>query len=100
MRDAAMESATRHATEVPMETALTAVELFEQLEQLEAIAAPSILSDLHVGRLLAAAAARGALENVAINLASIHDSSYISDMKSRAAAVEARLAANPVTSSR
>jgi formiminotetrahydrofolate cyclodeaminase len=95
MRDAAIESATRHATEVPMETALIAVEVFEKLAQLEAVAAPSMLSDLHVGRLLAAAAARGALENVAINLASIHDSAYIAEMKSRAAAIEARLKANP-----
>jgi len=47
------------ATEVPMETALIAVdEYFEKLAQLEAVApAPSMLSDLHVGRLLAAAAA-------------------------------------------
>jgi glutamate formiminotransferase/formiminotetrahydrofolate cyclodeaminase len=99
-RDAAMESATRHAAEVPMETALAAVEVFEKLVQLESMAAPSMLSDLRVGRLMAAAATRGALENVAINLASIRDSSYISEMKSRAAAVEARLAANPVATSR
>src|SRR6266403_1987160 len=95
MRDAAIENATRHATEVPMETALIAVEVFEKLAQLEAVAAPSMLSDLHVGRLLAAAAARGALENVAMNLASIHDPAYVSEMKSRAAAIEARLKANP-----
>jgi formiminotetrahydrofolate cyclodeaminase len=99
-RDAAIESATRHAAEVPMETALAAVEVFEKLVQLEAMAAPSMLSDLHVGRLMAAAAARGALENVAINLASLHDSSYVSEMKSRAAGVEARLAANPVSAGR
>jgi glutamate formiminotransferase / formiminotetrahydrofolate cyclodeaminase len=96
MRDAAIESATRHAAEVPMETALAAVEVSEKLVQLEAMAAPSMLSDLRVGRLMAAAAAHGALENVAINLTSIRDSSYVSEMKSRAAAVEARLAANPV----
>ena len=94
-RDAAIQSATRHAAEVPMETAVAAVEVFEKLVQLEAVAAPSMLSDLHVGRWIAAAAARGALENVAINLASLHDSSYISDMKSRAEAVQARLAALP-----
>jgi glutamate formiminotransferase/formiminotetrahydrofolate cyclodeaminase len=96
-RDIAVETATRHAAEVPMETAFAAVEVFEKLVQLEAIAAPSMLSDLHVGRLMAAAAARGALENVATNLASIHDSAYVSEMKSRAAAIEARLAAIPVT---
>jgi glutamate formiminotransferase/formiminotetrahydrofolate cyclodeaminase len=99
-REAALESATRHATEVPLETALAAVEVFEKLVQLEAIAAPSMLSDLHVGRLMAAAAARGALENVTINLASIHDLAYVSDMKFRAAMVEARLAANPVTANK
>jgi len=94
-RNAAIESATRHAAEVPLDTALAAVELFEKLVQLETMAAPSMLSDLHVGRWMAAAAARGALENVAINLASLHDASYISEMKSRATAIEARLAANP-----
>ena len=94
-----MESATRYATEVPMETALAAADVFEKLVQLEAMAAPSMLSDLRVGRLMAVAAARSALENVAINLASIHDSSYVSAMKSRAAGVEERLAAKPVKAS-
>jgi glutamate formiminotransferase/formiminotetrahydrofolate cyclodeaminase len=93
-RDAAIESATRQAAEVPMETALAAVDIFEQLVQLEAMTAPSMLSDLHVGRSMAAAAVRGALENVAINLASLADAAYISEMKSHAAAIEARLAAN------
>ena len=96
-RTAAIESATRHAAEVPMATALAAVELFEKLVQLEPMAAPSMLSDLRVGRWMAAAAVRGALENVAINLASLHDSSYVSEMKSRVAAIETRLAANPAT---
>jgi glutamate formiminotransferase/formiminotetrahydrofolate cyclodeaminase len=96
VREAAIERATRHATEVPMETALAAVEILEKLVQLETIAAPSMLSDLHVARLMAVAAARGALENVAINLASSSDSAYVLEMKSRAAAVEGRLAASPM----
>ena len=96
-REAAIERAIRHAAEIPMETALAAVKVFEELVQLEAIAAPSMLSDLRVGRLMAAAAARAALENVAINLASIDDSAYVLDMKSRAKAVKARLATSPVT---
>jgi glutamate formiminotransferase len=95
-RESALETATRHAADVPMETAQAAVEVFEKLGQLETIAAPSMLSDLRVGRLMAAAAARGALENVMINLASLHDSAYVMEMKSRAAAMEARLASNPV----
>jgi glutamate formiminotransferase/formiminotetrahydrofolate cyclodeaminase len=95
-RESAIQDATRHAAAVPMETAYAAVEVFEKLVQLEAIAAPSMLSDLRVGRLMAAAATRGAIENVTMNLASLHDSSYVLEMKSRAAAIESRLASNPV----
>ncbi len=80
-----------------MQVAEAAVELYGRLGQLEAIAAPSMLSDLRVGRLMAAAAARGALENVAINLESIADAGYVSVMQARAAALEARLASSPVT---
>ncbi len=96
-RDAAIQRATRGAAEVPLQVAEAAVELYERLGQLESISAASMLSDLCVGRLMAAAGARGALENVAINLESIIDSSYVAAMQKRAAALEARLAASPVT---
>jgi len=43
-------------------TALIAVEVFEKLAATEAVAAPSMLSDLHVGRLLAAQRTRCAGE--------------------------------------
>ena len=92
-RDAAIQDATRHAADVPMETALAATEVFEQLVQLEPMVPSSMLSDVHVGRLMATAAVRGALENVAINLESIHDSSYVSKMKSRSADLEGRVRA-------
>ena len=52
-----------------------------------------MISDLRVGRLMAAAAVRGALENVAINLESITDASYVRAMKARLAEIEERLAA-------
>ncbi len=96
-RDAAVQRATRQAAEVPMHVAAAAVELYERLGQLESIAAASMLSDLRVGRLMAAAAARGALENVAINLESITDASYVTAIQTRAAALEARLTSSPVT---
>jgi len=95
-RDAAIQRATREAAEVPMHVAEAATELYERLGQLESVAAASMLSDLRVGRLMAAAAARGALENVAINLESITDASYVASMQARAAALEARLASSPV----
>jgi glutamate formiminotransferase / formiminotetrahydrofolate cyclodeaminase len=96
-RDAAIQRATREAAEVPMQVAKAAVDLYERLGQLEAIAAASMLSDLRVGRLMASAAARGALENVAINLASISDPSYVAAIQARATALETRLASSPVT---
>ena len=99
-REEAIEQATRGAAEVPMEVAERACELFERLGQLESIASPSMISDLRVGRLMAVAAARGALENVAINLDGIRDAGFIAKMRERMAAVEARLAGSPVTAAR
>ncbi len=96
-RDAAIQQATRRAAEVPMEVAEGAVELYERLGQLKAISAASMMSDLRVGRLMAAAGARGALENVAINLESVSDAGYVAAMQAKAAALEARLSSSPVT---
>ncbi len=96
-RGDAIQRATRGAVEVPLKVAEAAVELYERLGQLETVSAASMLSDLRVGRLMAAAAARGALENVAINLESITDAGYAEAMRARAAALEARLASSPVT---
>jgi glutamate formiminotransferase len=90
-REEAIQAATRHAAEVPMLVARAAAEIFERLGQLEAIASPSMLSDLRVGRLMAAAGARGALENVAINLESIIDAAFAAKMREQSAAVESRL---------
>ncbi len=95
-RDAAIQSATRRAAEVPMQVAEAAVALHERLGQLESVAAASMRSDLRVGRWMAAAGARGALENVAVNLESLDDGDFARALKARAAAVEARLAASPV----
>src|SRR5712692_7331563 len=96
LREEAIQRATRGAVEVPLYVAETAVELYERLGQLEPISAASMLSDLRVGRLMAAAAARGALENVTINLESISDAAYVAAMQKRATALEARLASSPV----
>jgi len=95
-REEAVEAATRRAAEVPLQVAEAALNLYERLGQLESIAAASMSSDLRVARLMAAAAARGALENVAINLESIRDAGYVRTMQGRMAAVESRLPASPV----
>ena len=90
-REAAIQSATRSAAEVPLQVAESAVALLERLGQLAPIAAASMKSDLEVARLMAAAAARGALANVEINLDSISDSGYVTMMRQKVAGIRERL---------
>jgi glutamate formiminotransferase len=89
------------AAEASLEMALTAAQIFEQWVQLEAMAAPSMLTALHIGRGMALAAAQGALQNLETHLAAIHDLGddfgYISRIRSRVTGIEARLSLNPVS---
>jgi len=96
-RAEAIQAATKGAAEVPMQTAEAAAALLSLLGQLEPIISPAMMSDLRVGRLMAASAIRGALENVAINLDSITDAAYVSAMRARMGAVEDQLSAAPVS---
>jgi len=94
-RDAAIQAATRGATEVPLEVAERAVVVFERLGQLEAIAAASMRSDLQVGRMMANAGALGALANVEINLDGITDAGYAASIRAKAKALRERLSQAP-----
>ncbi len=96
-RDAAVENATRRASEESLGTAAAATEVFERLVQLEAFTPASMHADLRVGRELAVAAARGALEIVSANLSSFRDPTGSAEIKSRVAAIDARLPGSPVT---
>lgn len=93
-REEAIQKATRGAAEVPMSVARKAVEIYERLGQLESISSASMLSDLRVARLMAAAGARGALANVAINLDSITDASFVASMRKQSSEIEGRLSAS------
>jgi glutamate formiminotransferase / formiminotetrahydrofolate cyclodeaminase len=95
-RESAIQQGLQEAAKVPLEVARTAVEIFERLGQLESISSPSMLSDIRVGRLMAAAGVRGALENVAINLESITDAAFAGRMRSESASLLARVTASPV----
>src|SRR5437870_10357011 len=90
-RNEAILAATRLAAEVPLHVAETSVALFERLGQLASISAASMRSDLQVARLMAAAGARGALENVEINLNGITDAAYVQAMRDRIRALRAHL---------
>jgi glutamate formiminotransferase / formiminotetrahydrofolate cyclodeaminase len=90
-RDAAIQEALQGAANVPLEVARKSAEVFELLGKLESISSPSMYSDIRVGKLMAAAGARGALENVAINLESIADTAFVSRLRSESAAISARV---------
>jgi glutamate formiminotransferase/formiminotetrahydrofolate cyclodeaminase len=90
-RESAIQNALQGAANVPMEVARKAANVFDLLGQLERIASPSMLSDIRVGRLMAGAAVRGALENVSINLQSITDSGFSARLRSESELLAARI---------
>ena len=89
------------AAEANLELALTAAQIFERWVQLEAMAGPSMLTALRIGRGMALAAAQGSIRNVETHLAAIHhlgeDFGYILRISSRVAGIEARLSLNSVS---
>jgi methenyltetrahydrofolate cyclohydrolase len=92
-RDAALQERTIKAAEVPFTIA-------ERCGQVVALALPAArlgnkwaVSDAGVGALLAEAALRSALLNVEINLASIRDAAFVSQMRQRMARLSAEAAA-------
>jgi glutamate formiminotransferase / formiminotetrahydrofolate cyclodeaminase len=90
-REFAIQSAAKGAAEVPLGVAEKASHLDARLLQLEAIAAASMKSDLQVARLMAIAAATGALANVEINLDGLKDTGYVQTMKGKVAALRNQL---------
>ncbi|HKW62374.1 MAG TPA: glutamate formimidoyltransferase [Candidatus Acidoferrum sp.] len=95
LREAAIQKATKGAAEVPLQVAERTVALYERLGQLEGIVAASMLSDLHVARMMADAGARGALANVEINLDGLKDAAYAASMRAKAGALRKRLSDAP-----
>ena len=95
-RDEAVQQALRGAVQVPLEVGRKAADLFDRLGQLEGLSSPSMLSDIRVGRLMAAAAVRGAIENVSINLESMTDRAFTASAKAETDALLAHIAESAV----
>ncbi len=72
----AMERALRSATEVPLRTARSALDVLESLQDLVRIGNPNARSDAATGAQLAAAALKGAQYNVLINVDSLKDKPF------------------------
>jgi formiminotetrahydrofolate cyclodeaminase len=96
VRETAVQGATQNAASVPLAVARQAAEVFEKFGQLEPMSSPSMLSDVRVGRFMAAAAVRGAVENVRINLESITDPAFAARLRGESTALLARVAEIPV----
>jgi formiminotetrahydrofolate cyclodeaminase len=99
-RDTAIQNALVKAIEAPLGIAREAAQLFERLGQLEPLSSPSMLSDVRVARLMASAAVRGALENVAINLESVTDASFCEQVRSECRSLTLRITESPVEAGR
>jgi glutamate formiminotransferase/formiminotetrahydrofolate cyclodeaminase len=82
-REKAIESASKVAAGVPLETATLAAEILRIVETLGGITLPAAASDLVVARHLAGAAREGALENVRVNLPSIKDEEWVRQMEAQ-----------------
>lgn len=73
VRRQAIREATLLAAEIPHQTAIAALKLLQLLPRLAASGNSNAVSDVGVAGLLASAAAKGAIFNVEINLASLHE---------------------------
>ena len=72
-RDAAIEAALIHATDVPSRTAGTAVQALTILKDLQSIIHPNVASDFQVGLQMLRSAIHGGIANMRINIQGITD---------------------------
>jgi glutamate formiminotransferase len=87
--DALIDAALKQATTVPLGVAERAKEVSRIAEHLKSITNPNMKSDLITGLALAKAGIEGALANVQINVESIKDPAFVSEMRKKAADVTA-----------
>lgn len=89
-RSAVIEEATKHAAEIPMEVAKTALQAMPDILYIGQEGNCNAITDSCVAMMCARTAVRGALLNVRINLASLQDVAYVERMKIEAEEIEAQ----------
>lgn len=87
-RTAAIQEATRWATDVPFRTMQRSFDAFEVIRAMAETGNPNSISDAGVGALCARSAVMGANLNVKINASSLTDRSYAEDMLAKADEIE------------
>ena len=83
-RSSAIQSATKHAIEVPFEVMQTAFKSLEVIQAMTTIGNPNSLSDAGVGALCARTAVYGAYLNVRINSGELADKTYVAEILTKA----------------
>jgi len=91
-RGDAIQAALVKAARPPLEVARRALDAADRIARLRGVSNPNLASDLGVGLYLAAAAARGALLNVFVNVASLKAEANRAPLESEALALWRRLA--------
>ena len=86
-RDAAIQSATRQAIEVPLRVMEVSLESMDVIEAMAEIGNPASVSDAGVGALCARSAVMGAYLNVQINTKDLDDQAAAADYVERGAAI-------------
>lgn len=89
-RTAAIQAATRYATEVPFRTMERAFDSFEVIKAMAEHGNPNSVTDAGVGALCARSAVIGAFLNVKINAAGLKDKEFAAEMLARGADIERR----------
>lgn len=82
-RQAAIQKGFHRAVEVPMQTLYACLECLYLIAEVSALGNKSAFSDLKVAEYLCQAGARGALENIEINIPSIKDAEYVKQVEAK-----------------
>ena len=88
--DGMVDSALKQATSIPLSVAERAREVSSLVEALRPITNPNMKSDLTTAAALARAAIEGALANVEINLESLNDAEFVSQIRKQTAVIVGR----------
>jgi glutamate formiminotransferase/formiminotetrahydrofolate cyclodeaminase len=92
-RKAAIQAATKYATEVPFRVMELTLATFEITKNMAEIGNPSSVTDAGVGALCARAAIRGAFLNVKVNASGLNDKDFVQDIIAKGQAIEDKAAA-------
>ena len=89
-RTAAIQEATKYATEVPFRTMERVFDSFELIKAMAETGNPNSVTDAGVGALCARSAVMGAYLNVKINASGLKDKAYVENILAKGAEIEAK----------